>query len=260
MREFLNWYNYLSQSKSFRWAKFWGLILALLLAGIGYFWWQGHGFEATLILGMPVLFAASNALESLNLAFQYATFMGLYTARQEAQTATANWPLVEAQPQTANGGAQPQTEPQNLLEQMTDSDRLGLCQQYVFLYLVFELRVVGEETHQRMTGIAAGKYRNFMAGLKMVGLVSTTPGKAEIAQINLETALQKLVEYDELPFAVWDFPIAVYQDDRNWKEYDPTQLEMEPGRAARLNSKRYQGKTTPLLPIYPTTLNDLKLN
>src|SRR3954452_21476813 len=75
MQELLRWYQLLSHSKSFKWAKFWGLVLAVLMAGLGYFWLNGHGFEALLIIGLPIVFASSNAVESLSLAYQYSLLM-----------------------------------------------------------------------------------------------------------------------------------------------------------------------------------------
>lgn len=280
MDELLKWYQLLSHSKSFKWAKFWGLVLAVLLAGLGYFWLNGHGFEALLILGLPMIFAASNSLESLSLAYQYSLFMRHLSATSQAQnqppqpqhlSATEQFAVAGEPDSTYEVGADEAEE--NAVEtnywqsfELSEEEKLVLCQFYVFLYLLFELRKVGEETHFRLVGLPAGRYRQWLKRLASpeVELVEIRPGKTSVAELEFEEVLERLAEHDRVGLSVWDFPKAVYADKRNWREYQPQLIEIAPGRKVRINNhlqhrSSSNSTTPPLLPIYPTRLRDLKI-
>jgi hypothetical protein len=218
------------------------------LAALGYFWLNGQGFESLLILGLPIIFAASNMFESLARAYRY--------------TAMAQM-LVAPTPQTAIAPPEPQSEPQIEAQlELTDADRLALCQYYVFLYLLFQLRKTGEETFNRMVGLPKGRYREWLEGLKAEGLalVQASKGKTILSEVEFEEALDLIATHDSLPPQVWDFPLQVYADKRNWKEYDPTKVEIAPGRIVYIKMRPDKVKEeTALLPIYPTRLKDLKI-
>jgi hypothetical protein len=241
MQNFLYWYQTISQSKSFKWAKGWGLLLAVLLAALGYFWLNGQGLEWLMILGLPIIFAASNMLESLARAYRYTAMAQMLVAPQSAT------PQSEAQPA-------PQLE-------LSDADRLSLCQYYVFLYLLFELRKTGEETFYRMVGLPKGRYREWLEGLKAEGLAlaQASKGKTILTEVEFEEALTLIAAYDSLPLQVWDFPKVVYADKRNWREYDPSVIEIAPGRSVKIGMKVGKVEAPPLLPIYPNRLKDLKI-
>jgi hypothetical protein len=248
MHELLNWYHLLSSSKSFKWAKGWGLLLSVLLAALGYYWLNGQGFESLLILGLPLIFAASNMFESLARAYRY--------------TAMAQM-LVAPTPQTAIAPPEPQSEPQIEAQlELTDADRLSLCQYYVFLYLLFQLRKTGEETFNRMVGLPKGRYREWLEGLKAedLELIQSSQGKTSVMKATFEEALQLIAEYDGLPPKIWDFPKKVYEDKRNWRMYNPSEIEIVPGRVIKVQVKGGKGGNAPtLLPLYPTRLKDLKI-
>ena len=247
---FLRWYNALSRSRSFRWAKGWGLLLAVLLAALGYSWLNGQGLEWLLILGLPTLFAASNMIECLARAFRYIAMAQILVAPPTANLST------EAQ-------SEPQPEPQLEAQlELTDADRLSLCQYYVFLYLLFQLRKTGEETFYRMVSLPKGRYREWIEGLKAEGLelVQTVKGKTTLTEVEFGEALHRIATHDDLSQEVWDFPCQVYADKRNWKEYDPSKLEIAPGRIVHIKMRPDKVREeTALLPIYPTRLKDLKI-
>jgi hypothetical protein len=271
MHELLKWYQLLSNTKSFKWAKFWGLMLGVLLAGLGYFWLNGHGFEALLILGLPIVFAASNGLESLSLAYQYSLFMHHLSANAEEQneeaapqTAKEQLALVEVGQEETAMKATLQTG-QAATFPLSEEEKLVLCQYYVFLYLLFHLRKVGEETHFRLVGLPAGRYRQWLKGLAAPGvqLVEIRPGKTTLAELELDAVVVRLAQHDKVSVSIWDFPKAVYSDERNWREYQPQLIEITPGRKVRINNRmqRSSGSNNAplLLPIYPNRLRDLKI-
>jgi hypothetical protein len=249
MDNFLIWYHTLSRSRSFRWAKGWGLLLTVLLAAIGYFWLNGQGLEWLLILGLPTIFAASNMFESLARAYRYTAMAQILAPPPAPQTAIAP-PEVPQEPQI------------ELQLELTDADRLSLCQYYVFLYLLFQLRKTGEETFNRMVNLPKGRYREWLEGLKAenLELVQSSQGKTSATRVTFEEALKLIAEHDGLTPEIWDFPKEIYEDKRNWRMYNPGEIEIAPGRTIKVQVKGGKGGNAPiLLPLYPTRLKDLKI-
>ncbi|NWJ98902.1 MAG: hypothetical protein HXX20_24440 [Chloroflexi bacterium] len=250
MSNLLLWYDTLSRSRNFRWAKVWMAILVVLMATLGYFGLNGQGLEWMLILGLPIIFAVSNLFEALGRAYRYTALAQMLVASQV--------PSITEEPKQSEPD-QPEPEPQ--LE-LTDADRLSLCQYYVFLYLLFQLRKTGEETFYRMVSLPKGRYREWLEGLKAEGLelVQTVKGKTTLTEVEFGEALHRIATHDDLSQEVWDFPCQVYADKRNWKEYDPSKLEIAPGRIVHIKMRPDKVREeTALLPIYPTRLKDLKI-
>ncbi|NWJ95386.1 MAG: hypothetical protein HXX20_06335 [Chloroflexi bacterium] len=77
--------------------------------------------------------------------------------------------------------------------------------------------------------------------------------------MSFDQALLKIAQHDN-NLALWDFASAVYGDERNWKEFKPNEIEIEPGRIAIINRHKKGGNAVPLLPVYPTSLNDLNIS
>jgi hypothetical protein len=78
--------------------------------------------------------------------------------------------------------------------------------------------------------------------------------------VELSEVLYRVATHDGLPQDVWDFPAQVYADKRNWKEYDPSKVEIAPGRIVYIKMRPDKVKEeTALLPIYPTRLKDLNI-
>jgi hypothetical protein len=105
----------------------------------------------------------------------------------------------------------------------------------------------------------ARKYRELADAIAQegVGLITNQPGKSVIAQLSFDAVLQKIAQHDN-NLTLWDFPYAVYDNERNWREYKPNEIELAPGRIATLNRMKKGDNTPTLLPIFPFILNDLQ--
>jgi len=250
MSNLLLWYDTLSRSRNFRWAKVWMAILVVLMATLGYFGLNGQGLEWMLILGLPIIFAVSNLFEALGRAYRYTALAQMLVASQV--------PSITEEPKQSEPD---QPEPEAQLE-LTDADRLSLCQYYVFLYLLFQLHKTGEETFYRMVSLPKGRYREWLEGLKAenLELVQSSQGKTSATRVTFEEALQLIASHDGLPLEIWDFPVQVYADKRNWRMYNPGEIEIAPGRTIKVQVKGGKGGNAPiLLPLYPTRLKDFKI-
>ncbi len=243
-----SWYKCVSQTKSFKWGRVWLLITILLLSAEIYFCLTGHGLEALMILGFPLFFAASNALEAFTAAARHAAKVQWLTTYYDSFLEDVV--DTEAALEVATVAEFEQSEPEKLIA----------CQYYVFLYLLFEQRRTGEKTFEKLANLPAARYRKWLEGLALpdLQLVRKTQGKVEVAQIELAEALKRIADYDNFSLRVWEFPLRVYADPRNWKQYDPQIIEIEPGRTVRVGGKSRPGDTPTLLPIYPTRLTELQ--
>jgi hypothetical protein len=238
------YYRQLNQAPQLKWAKLWGSLTLLLLGVVAYHWWSGRaGLDLGLILAMPILFAAVPALEAFNAARRY--------VRQKhfLETYYSNLAVREAP-------AQPQEVEE--IPELDDDQKLLACQYYVFLYLLFEARKVGENTLEQLAGIPVKRYRAWLDGLVRLGLVSKSPGKVEVSRLELAEVMRRTAHADGLPLWVWNFPARVYQDSRNWQTEQPPRLKLEAGRTAKLGG-RVKALSDISLPRYPHRLEDLFL-
>lgn len=262
MGTFWYWLNLMSKSKAFIWAKLWG---SMAVASMLLFCWAfaNSQWEWVMLSVVPFCFSVGSALEALSEAYKYAFAANhlrhqLYTRQARAaqpqhphqQEAEAQEQDTQALADGAGEGASPE---------LTDTEKLELCQFYVFLFVLFERHQSGETTLHEMVGLPVRRYRDWISAIAEPGLelVEKTPGaRPRLAAKTFEEALAITAAYNQQAW-MWDFPKQVYADRRNWFEYSPKTEETAPGRYVAINTTRYQGPPTTLLPIYPHNLNNL---
>jgi hypothetical protein len=261
--EWSKWYQLLSTSKSFKRARILAVVLGLELAGLGYASLTGHPLEWLSILFVPIWLTFVSFREQLSLAYLVANERRRLARVQElAQYSAAQ----QEDEDTEEDAPDEQAEelfayPQNY--ELSEENQLVLCQYYVFLYCLFELRKSGEASFNRMLGMPEGRYREWLRLLAKseLGLVESSPGKTRIARVSFEEVLYRLEVRDGKP-GIWEFPRRVYQDRRNWKNYDPNAplvADGSRGKSVVIRVRKYRNRTPFPLPIYPQRLTDLKL-
>lgn len=266
--DFLMWYATLSKIKNFRWAKFWALVTAILIFAIVWCWRSGEFGWVTALL-MPLLMAGTSALEALALSQREANLRRyLEKLQQAARLATLEEAAftdrsvtIDGWESNANSDAETDAGVATAAQpgaRYNDAGKLRLCQFYAFLYCVVELRLTGEGKLNRMLGIPAGRYREWISGLASgdLNIVSISESKTSVAEIDFQEALHRVASHQG-DATMWEFPIKVYSKDANWREYNPNKIELERGRVVTIN--RGRPGDAPLLPVYPQRLKDLKI-
>lgn len=269
--EWSKWYQLLSTSKSFKRAKLLAVLLGLELAALGYASLAGHLLEWLTILFVPLWLTFVSFREQLSLAYLVANERRKLARLAEFVSNPAAAADGEAEvPAVARGeieettGEESAEEGDNLKSyQLSEENQLVLCQYYVFLYCLFELRKSGEATFNRMLGMPEGRYREWLKLLvnSDLGLVESSPGKTEIAAVSFDEVLHRLEVRDGKP-GIWEFPRRVYQDRRNWRTFDPNAALVTKGSRGKtvvINIRKNSRRTPFPLPIYPHRLKDLKI-
>lgn len=259
MGTFWYWLNLMSKSKAFIWAKLWG---SIAVASMLLFCWAfaNSQWEWVMLSVVPFCFSVGSTFEALSEAYKYAFAANHLREKFYADQARATQSQANRQ-QDVQALEPANSTGQEVDPELTDTEKLELCQFYVFLFVLFERHQSGETTLHEMVGLPVRRYRDWISAIAEPGLelVEKTPGaRPRLAAKTFEEALAITAAYNQQAW-MWDFPKQVYADRRNWFEYSPKTEETAPGRYVAINTARYQGPPTTLLPIYPHNLNNLNI-